>query len=159
MMIPELCDWISGTRVSQVIQDVSWIIPAVQSLHILSVAVVMSSMAMLDLRLMGVSGRRYSVSVTAMRLLPRMWIAVVVLAITGTILVIGEPARDLPNPAFQLKMGALAVAIVLTLIVRPQARKEAAFWESRPLAAKLAAAASLLLWVGIVVAGRWSAYV
>jgi len=145
--------------VSQVIQDVSWIIPAVQSLHILSVAVVMSSMAMLDLRLMGVTGRRHSVSVMATRLLPRTWIAVIVLAITGAILIIGEPARDLPNPAFQLKMAALAVAIVLTLIVRHQSRKEDAFWESRPIAAKLAAVASLLLWVGIVVAGRWAAYV
>ena len=144
---------------SQVIQDVSWIIPAVQSLHILSVAVVMSSMAMLDLRLMGVTGRRHSVSVMATRLLPRTWIAVIVLAITGAILIIGEPARDLPNPAFQLKMAALAVAIVLTLIVRHQSRKEDAFWESRPIAAKLAAVASLLLWVGIVVAGRWAAYV
>jgi Family of unknown function (DUF6644) len=158
-MIPELCDWISGTRLSLLIQNVAWIIPATQSLHILSVAVVMSSMAMLDLRLMGLSGRRYSVSAMAARLLPRMWIAVVVLAITGAILIIGEPARDLPNPAFQLKMAALAAAIVLTLVVRRQTRKEDAFWEARPLAAKLAAVVSLLLWVGIVVAGRWAAYV
>jgi len=158
-MIPEICDWLSSTRVSQVIQDVSWIIPTVQSLHILSVAVVMSSMAMLDLRLMGLTGRRHSVSVMAARLLPRMWIALIVLTITGAALVIGEPARDLPNPAFQLKMAMLVAAVVLTVIVRRQAKKEDGFWEARPGTARLAAVASLLLWVAIVVAGRWAAYV
>jgi uncharacterized membrane protein SirB2 len=157
--VQELCDWLSGTRLSLLIQNVSWIIPAVQSLHILSVAVVMSSMAMLDLRLMGLTGRRQSVSAMAARLLPRMWVALIVLAITGSILVIGEPDRDLPNPAFQTKMAALAAAIVLTLVVRRQIGKQESFWEARPLAAKLAAGASLLLWLGIVVAGRWAAYV
>jgi len=157
-MIPEICDWLSSTRVSQVIQDISWIIPTVQSLHILSVAVVMSSMAMLDLRLMGLTARRQSVSVMAARLLPRMWIALIVLTITGATLVIAEPARDLPNPAFQLKMAMLVAAIVLTAIVRRNIKKDEGFWEARPGTARLAAAASLLLWVGIVVAGRWSAY-
>jgi len=158
-MIPELCDWLSNTRLSLLIQNVSWLIPAVQSLHILSVAVVMSSMAMLDLRLMGVTARGQSLAAMAARLLPRMWIALIVLTLTGATLVIGEPARDLPNPAFQLKMAMLVAAIVLTAIIRRQIKKNEMFWEARPGSAKLAAAASLLLWVGIVVAGRWSAYV
>lgn len=158
-MVQELCDWLSGTRPSLLIQNVSWIIPAVQSLHILSVAVVMSSMAMLDLRLMGLTGRRHSVAAMAARLLPRMWVALAVLTISGAILVIGEPDRDLPNPAFQAKMAALAAAIVLTLVVRRQIGRQDTFWEARPIAAKVAAMASLLLWLGIVVAGRWAAYV
>jgi len=158
-MLEELCDWISGTRLSLIIQNVSWIIPAVQSLHILSVAVVMSSMAMLDLRLMNLAGRRQPVSIMAGRLLPWMWSALGVLTVTGAVLIIGEPSRDLPNPVFQAKMAMLGVVVALTFVVQRQIRKEETFWETRRIAARVAAGASLLLWVAIVTAGRWSAYV
>ena len=51
--VAKFCDWLSLTPVSQTIQNVEWIIPAVQSVHIIAIAIVMSSMIMVDLRLMG----------------------------------------------------------------------------------------------------------
>jgi uncharacterized membrane protein SirB2 len=137
---------------------VMWIIPAVQTVHILCVAVVMSSMAMLDLRLIGVAGRRLSISQMVSRFVPWVWGALPVLLTSGLILIIGEPSRELLNPYFRAKMAMLATVIVITLFVQRQNKKETNYWEGRRAAAAGAGLASLLLWVGIVTAGRWIAY-
>src|SRR5580700_1200575 len=110
----EFCVWLAATPLSQEIQDVSWIIPTVQTVHIVSIAIVMTSMAMLDLRLVGIAGRRQTLTDMAARFLPWVWIALVVLLCSGSILIIGEPARDLMNTVFWLKMSLLATGMLLT---------------------------------------------
>ena len=157
-MIQSFCDWLSNTSLSLTIQTVMWIIPAVQTVHILCVAVVMSSMAMLDLRLVGMAGKRQSVSQMVSRLVPWVWGAFPVLLTTGVILIVGEPSRELLNPYFRAKMAMLATVIVITFIVERKNAKDPDYWESRGAAAALTGLASLLLWVGIITAGRWIAY-
>ncbi len=61
-MIKEFCEWLAATPISQLIQNAFWVIPTVQTVHIVSIAIVMTSMAMLDLRLIGVAGRRQSLT-------------------------------------------------------------------------------------------------
>jgi uncharacterized membrane protein len=151
------CDWLSNTRLSLTIQTVLWIIPAVQTIHILCVAIVMSSMAMLDLRLLGLAGRRKSISYTVHRFVPWVWWVLPIMAATGTVLIIGEPSRELLNPYFRAKMLMLATVILITLAVQLLNNKKA-YWETRKGASILAGSVSLLLWVGIVTAGRWIAY-
>lgn len=158
-MIRAFCDWLSNTPVSLKIQTVLWIIPAVQTVHILSVSLVMASMAMLDLRLMGLAGRRQPISRMVDRFVPWMWRVLVILATTGVILIIGEPERELLNPVFRAKMAMLATVILITLLVQSRNKRDATFWESRRIAASATGLVSLLLWIGIVSAGRWIAYV
>jgi hypothetical protein len=158
-VIREFCVWLAATPLSQEIQDVSWIIPTVQTVHIVSIAIVMTSMAMLDLRLVGVAGRRQSMTEMAHRFLPWVWVALVVLLCSGTILIIGEPARDLQNVVFWTKMSLLLTAVVLTLTFQGMLRRDKGFWERNRAAAVLLGSVSLVIWVGIVAAGRWIAYV
>ncbi|HXW63221.1 MAG TPA: DUF6644 family protein [Candidatus Acidoferrales bacterium] len=157
-VIESFCDWLSTTALSLTIQTVMWIIPAVQTVHILCVAIVMSCMAMLDLRLIGISGRRHSISQVVSRFVPWVWGALPVLLASGITLIIGEPSRELLNPYFRAKMVMLATVIVITLAVERQNKKVANYWEERRAAAAWTGLASLLLWVGIVTAGRWIAY-
>jgi uncharacterized membrane protein SirB2 len=157
-MIESFCEWLSNTSVSLTIQTVMWIIPAVQTLHILCVAIVMSSMAMLDLRLIGVAGRRQSISEMVGRFVPWVWGALPVLLTSGIILIIGEPSRELLNPYFRAKMAMLATVIAITFVVQRQNKKDVHYWEGRRAFAACIGLASLLLWVGIVTAGRWIAY-
>jgi hypothetical protein len=152
MTVQAFCDWLSNTPVSLKIQTILWIIPAVQTVHILCVSLVLSSMAMLDLRLMGLAARRQPVSRMIGRFVPWVWRGLAVLATTGAILITGEPERELLNPV-------LATVIVITLIVQRLSRKNDTYWETRKVAARLAGFVSLLLWIGIVSAGRWIAYV
>jgi hypothetical protein len=158
-MVQHFCDWLSNTPVSLKIQTILWIIPAVQTIHILSVSFVMASMAMLDLRLMGIAGKRQSISQMVARFVPWVWRVLLILLATGTILTIGEPERELLNWAFRTKMAMVATVSLVTLLVQQVNKRDAAFWENHRLGAVAAGAASLLLWVAIVTAGRWIAYV
>lgn len=158
-MIKEFCDWLSATRLSSLIADHFWVIPSVQTVHIVSISIVVSSMAMLDFRLLGIAGRRQSIAAVAQRSLPWTWTALVVLLCSGVLLIIGEPGRELESPVFWIKMELLATAVVLTFIVQTVLKRGSGFWERHRAIAGAAAGVSLLLWVGIVAAGRWIAYV
>jgi hypothetical protein len=158
-VISQFCAWLSATSLSQHIQDAFWVIPTVQVVHIVSIAIVMTSMAMLDLRLVGIAGRRQSLPDMAARFLPWVWIALVVLLCSGSILIIGEPGRDLLNVVFWVKMSLLATAIVLTWTFQRMLRRSKTFWDRNRTAAILLGSVSLVVWVGIVGAGRWIAYV
>jgi len=158
-VLSQFCAWLSATALSQHIQDAFWVIPTVQVVHIVSIAIVMTSMAMLDLRLVGVAGRRQSLPDMAARFLPWVWVALVVLLCSGSILIIGEPGRDLLNTVFWVKMSLLATAIVLTFTFQQMLRRSKTFWDRNRAAAVLLGSVSLVVWVGIVAAGRWIAYV
>lgn len=158
-MLQEIIRWIAHTSASKVIANAEWVIPAFQTVHILAIAVVISTMGMLDLRLMGLTGTRYPLRAVVDRYVPWMWISVLVLLCTGAVLIIGEPERSLGNWVFQVKMGLLASVLLLTVVFRQLLRRHVDAWERPQLAAKLTGLVSLLLWIGIIVAGRWIAYV
>jgi hypothetical protein len=95
------------------------------------------------------------------RFLPLVWWPLLILLATGIIMIIGEPARELKNPAFQLKMALLVAALLVTGLFQFLLRRNAAFGDLRAgshLAATAVAIFSMLLWSAIVFAGRWIAY-
>jgi hypothetical protein len=156
------CSWLAATPLSLTIQTVEWIIPAVQTIHILAVSAVVASALMLDLRLIGVGSRDQPVAAIAKRFLPFIWWPLPILLLTGAALIVAEPSRSLENPVFVLKMALLLTAVGITLACQIPLGKDAAFWElsvRRRWMARLIAVVSLPLWIGIVFAGRWIAYV
>jgi hypothetical protein len=123
------CTWLAATPLSQTIQSVEWLIPAVQTVHILAVAMVMTSVLMIDLRLIGVGARDQTIAAVAKRFLPFIWWTLPVLLATGATLIIAEPARALENPVFYLKMGLLLAAVTITLACQIPLARNASFWE------------------------------
>jgi uncharacterized membrane protein len=162
-MLDGFIQWLGATQASSVISKVFWIIPTVQIAHILSISVVVASMAMFDLRLLGLAGKRSSIASLSRRFMPWLWSALAVLAVSGCILIIGEPKRALGNVAFEIKMCMLATAIALTLsfqavLKRDLAKGGADLAASHMGVAKITGLLSLALWIGIAVAGRLIAY-
>jgi Family of unknown function (DUF6644) len=156
-----LCIWLEQTPLSQTIQSAGWIVPTVQTVHILAIAAVMSSVLMIDLRLIGILARDQPLARVSERFRPVIWRTLPILLATGFIMITGEPARSLESPVFQLKMTLLVAAMIVTLSYQIPLGRDAAFWDlsgGRRVAVKLIAVLSLLLWVGIVFAGRWIAY-
>jgi hypothetical protein len=154
-----ICEWIEQTRLSQAIQVTDWVVPAVQTVHILAIAVVAGSALMIDIRLIGVMGADQPMKSVSARFLPFIWWPLLILLATGAIMIIGEPARSLKNPAFQLKMMLLIAAIVVTGLFQFLQRRNPAFGTgTRRGAAVTTAVLSMLLWTGIIFAGRWIAY-
>jgi hypothetical protein len=157
-MIPEFCDWLSHTSASNVISTVTWIIPAVQTVHIMAVTVVMAPMMMFDLRMMGISGRKESISTTANRFIPPIWPSLGVLLLTGIILTIGEPGRELLSDTFRLKMILVLTVSIITFYLQRKLKSDPTVWDTHRFAAIGWASVSLLLWLTIASAGRWIAY-
>src|SRR5579872_3735926 len=152
--------WLAASKASADIQNMVWVIPAVQSIHILAVCVVMSSVVLLNLRLLGVIGGGEAMDAFTRRYLPWVWTALLVLLLTGSILITGEPNRDLNNPTFWTKMSLLAIAVALTFVLEKPVLHNAHFWQGSPRRsiARVLAVLALACWIGIVFCGRWIAY-
>ncbi len=153
-MLELFSKWLAATPLSVGLSSQAWVVPTVQSVHILAIGILMASVVMLDLKLVGLAGRNLSVEATNKRFTPWIWGALTVLVPTGIILVICEPARELLNTGFRIKMGLLIVVVAITAWL--QARLRAPSANLRP--EKAAAAASLVLWLAIITLGRWIAY-
>ncbi|MDR3467233.1 MAG: hypothetical protein P4M07_14970 [Xanthobacteraceae bacterium] len=156
-----LSKWLAATSLSSTILTTGWIIPTLQTVHILCVAVLFSSAVLVDLRMLGVLQRDVPLSDVARRFLPAIWPILLVLLVTGGLLIVGEPRRSLVNGTFYLKMALLAVAIVLTSALQWSLASTPGFWDrdtGRRVAGGIAAVASILVWSGILFAGRWIAY-
>jgi len=153
--------WLEHTPVSQTIQTIDWIVPAVQTVHILAIAAVMASVLMVNLRLARVPGREQGLQRYSARFVRVIWWALPVLLASGTVMVIGEPGRSLENDVFQLKMCLVLSVVAVTLAFRYPLARDATFWDAtagRRIAAVAVAVGSLALWTSIVFAGRWIAY-
>lgn len=162
MSLQVFCDWLAGTPTSLFLQTTFWIIPAVQTVHILSLCVVISVALLVHSNTLGVAMRGYTGAMLSARFFPWLYWAVGMLLVSGTLLVIAEPARSLTKGLFQLKMLLVIVAIALTLLYQFPMRKQPAHWEATParrMNARAIAMLSLVVWTCIVFAGRWIAYV
>jgi len=159
--IEKFCDWLSQTPISLWIQGVSWVIPAVQSVHILAITVVVGAVLMTDMKLLNIAGHGMTVSAMTKRFLPWMWVALIVLLVSGTILITAEPKRDLTNNIFRLKMILLIVAVTITAAFQEVIRRNADAWGETPSkrwSARVIAVTTLAIWIGIIMCGRWIAY-
>jgi hypothetical protein len=160
-VLSEFSRWLATTQLSHTIQTAGWVIPTLQTIHILSVAIVFSSAILVDLRLWRLLNRDVPLPEVTRRFLPAIWPVLLVLLITGSLLIIGEPRRSLLNSTFYLKMALLAVAILLTALLQWSVSSSPNFWDrdrGRRMAGQLAASISILVWCGILFAGRWIAY-
>ena len=164
-MLQDLSDWLSQSQLNAIFSDTTrletWlIIPLSQSLHILGIALVMIAVGMLNLQLLGFRVTRRSFAEQTERWMPWIWTAMAVLLVTGIVQTIAEPTREIMNYTFRIKMIMLAVVLAITVVYRRQVRKDRDYWsgERKPLAYSLASL-SLVLWLGIVAAGRLVAYV
>jgi hypothetical protein len=154
-------DWLAATSISQLFAGLGWFVPTVQTLHILSIAVVVTTLGMLDFRLLRLIRRGPSLETLAGSFVPWTWRALGVLLVSGVLLIITEPSRELMNDAFRLKMLLVLTLVVLTLVFQRATTRQAGYWTATPARRFWGGAlgiASLFLCVSIVAAGRLIAY-
>jgi cytochrome bd-type quinol oxidase subunit 2 len=159
-MVP-FTDWLSRTTLSVAIQAHEWVIPTVQSIHIVAIGIVLASVFMIDLRVLGFAGRDQSLRETTGRFGPWLTAALCVLLATGIVMIVGEPARELLAFSFWLKMFLVAVGTLIAALFQIALRRNEAHWESsvtKKTSTKSLAIFTLLIWVAIVVLGRLIAY-
>jgi hypothetical protein len=157
-----LCKWLEQTSVGAAIRDSLWLFPAIETAHLLGMAALVGTVVVFDLRLLGWAMRRERVSELAKRLLPWAWVTFAVQALTGGLLFMSEAVKVYGNPAFRVKMVLILLAGLHALIFHWTVYRDVATWDDRgilPVKAKLAGFVSILLWVGVVAAGRFIGFV
>ncbi|MEJ2410492.1 MAG: hypothetical protein P8Y58_03055 [Novosphingobium sp.] len=160
MSIATFSDWLYATPVSTAIRETTWVIPNVQTIHILSIAIVVGSALATELRFAGVFATDRSPADLLRRYLPWMRGALIVLLLTGLILVVAEPGRTLGNAVFWTKMVLVAGASLVTLKAREALLRQPAMADgvAPPEASKPLAWLMVLVWCVVIFCGRFIAY-
>lgn len=150
-----LLAWVESTAFSTWIRESPSVFafPSILSLHTIGMGIVAGINGALALRILGVgSGAPLG---EMKRFLPVMWFGFWLNAVSGVGLLIGYPTKALTNPVFYLKLGLIALAVVLARAIARQVVLERAPANSR---IRTLAIASLLCWSGAITAGRLLAY-
>lgn len=129
----------------------SWVFPVIQSVHIIGLTILVGTISLMDLRLLGVGMRRHDAATLASALSSWTSAGLLTVLVTGPLLFGSDIARYLSNPAFLFKMGLLAVALGAHFTLHRSVVRNPAPARTRQ---KVAAVVSLLLWSGVVLAGR-----
>jgi hypothetical protein len=160
--VREFAEWLQGSPTSIAIQTVSsWLIPVLQSIHIVMIGVVFVSSLMITLRVLGRVRADEPFAAVWSRFAPWMWVGLVVMALTGFTLVVAEPVREFTATSFWLKMGLIVVAVLsIVLFARSLEPAALATPTGREFSSgqRAAAVATIALWIAIIFLGRAIAY-
>ncbi|HEX6999950.1 MAG TPA: DUF6644 family protein [Gammaproteobacteria bacterium] len=155
----DFAQWLQATRFSVTVQSVEWIIPTLQSIHILMIGVVFVSILMVALRVLGRVRTDETLAQVWNRFAPWMWVGIVVMAVTGVLLVIGEPVREFTALSFWIKMALIVVGVASALLFGRAARAAAAEGPAQlSPGMKSMAVGTIVLWLAIIFLGRAIAY-
>jgi hypothetical protein len=160
-MLP-FCRWLEQTSVGAGVRESLWLFPAIETVHLLGMAALVGTITVFDLRLLGWMLRRERVSDLAGRLLPWSWAGFALQVVTGALLFTSEAVKVYTNPAFRVKMLLIFLAGAHALIFHWTVYRDVASWDDSevlPAGAKVAGFVSILLWIGIVAAGRFIGFV
>jgi hypothetical protein len=161
MTLLQLCQWVNDTGIATGIRESELIFPIIETAHVLGITLLAGTVAIVDLRLLGLVLKRERVSDVAGQVLPLTWAGFAAMFVSGALLFMAEAAKSYSNPAFRVKMLLMIVAGLNPLIFHSTIFRSVAEWDTAtrtPWRARLTAALSLTLWSGIIVAGRAIAY-
>jgi uncharacterized membrane protein len=151
---------LQDTAFSELLQSVPWVVPTLQTIHILMIGVVFVSILMVALRVQGWARAEEPLAQVWRRFAPFMWTGVVVMAISGALLTVAEPVREVMTLSFRVKLLLLVVGITCAVLFGRRVRAAATSGVEQPVTRglRVASVATVLLWLAIIFLGRAIAY-
>ena len=153
-----MLEWLAHTPYAMWVNE-SWGWPLALTIHAFGTATVVGLMSIIGLRLLGLFRTIPYTSLN--RLVPLVWIAVVLQVISGFTLWITKPAQYLADGMFEVKFTLVIIAIGVMWYFHNTLKREAAAWEAKGSVSSrglIIVAASCLLWAAVVIGGRLTAY-
>jgi hypothetical protein len=151
---------IEASGLAQAMREWLWLYPAVETVHLVGVAMLVGSIAVLDLRLLGLS-RALPVRRLAAHVLPWTLASLALVVPSGMLLFVAHATDFVSNPVFALKFALVFAAAANAAVLHAGAFRGAAAWDVAampPPAARIAGALSLALWIAVIACGRLLAY-
>ena len=145
-------------------RDSWWLYPAVLFAHILGIALLFGSIAVLDLRLIGI-WKKAPVKALAAQVLPWSAGSFLLILPSGLAMFAANATELIASPVLAVKMGLIMAAGVNAAIFHAVTLPSVSVWDSEemrklapPPSARLAGALSLAIWVSVIACGRLLAY-
>jgi hypothetical protein len=157
------CEAVEASALARIVMglDERWT-AVIQTLHLVAMAVLVASITTFDLRLLGLSMKRVSVSRLADRLLPATWTAFGLMIFSGGFMFVAKAQVYCVNPVFTTKLFLIFLAGVNMALFHFTIYRNVSKWDENtatPFSAKLVGSISVILWASVVVAGRWIGFV
>lgn len=155
------CQWLYGSTVGTTIRESTYLFPVIETIHVLGITLVVGTIAIVDLRLLGIVFKREKFSDVLSQVLPLTWTGFAVVFASGVLIFVSEAVDAYRNPAFRIKLVLLLLVGLNPLIFHSTIYRRVAQWDDAPVAplqARVTAALSLTLWSTIIIAGRAIAY-
>src|SRR5262245_53140729 len=150
--------WLENIWLATFIRESALAFPVIETVHVIALALVVGSIAIVDLRLLGLASTDRTVSQLCREVLPWTWGAFVLAVTTGVLMFASHANEYFANIAFQVKILLLLAAGINMLASQLLTYRGVARWDRDarlPLPARIAGAVSLTCWIGVVFFGRW----
>jgi len=161
MSVVDVLSSVEGSYVAGRIRDSLYLFPLIESLHVLGLTMVFGTIAIIDLRLLGIASTKRSFRRVASDVLKWTWAAFALAVTTGSLMFITNASVYYHNFYFRSKMVLLVFAGMNMLIFELTAARSVHQWDSEakaPPAGRAAAVLSLVLWITIIFLGRWTGF-
>ena len=154
-------EWLAGTQGNIALVESLHMYPLIETTHVLTLMLFLGTLAIVDLRLLGVLFTRVPVSEVTARVLPFTVAGFALMIVTGLLLFYAIPVRTYESIWFRIKVILMVAAGINAWLFHRRVKRDRALWdglERPPLGARLSAGTSLGLWAGVIVTGRMIAY-
>jgi hypothetical protein len=158
MAFAKLIQNLNDLPISVAIREGDNYFPLLESLHVLCIVTVVGTIAIIDLRLLGLPAHKRSVRKLILELLPFTWAAFGCAVLFGSLLFLSNAMTYAYNFQFQCKMALMALAGLNMAVFHLITQRNMDLWDElseTPIAAKVAGLSSMALWVGVIFFGRW----
>ena len=160
-MMEQVATWLEATRIAVWVQESQFGFAIAVGVHILSLMLSVGMLVWFDLRLLGVSMLRIPISHLYRRLMPWILTGFVLMFVSGGVLLAAYAGAAFGNVYFRLKVAAILLAGVNAFFYHRFTERQIARWDeartpSRP--ARAAGLISIVLWAGVILAGRAMSY-
>jgi uncharacterized membrane protein len=159
--ITAFLEWLQASPLAVFIHKKAWAFTTVEVVHVFAIAMVIGTIAIVDLRLLGLASTKRPVAELSRKVLPFTWAAFVIAVIAGSLLFISRATEYFVNAMFWIKMALIVVAGINMMIfefITVRGVKEWNLSPTPPLAARLAGGISIVCWVLVLVFGRLIAF-
>jgi Family of unknown function (DUF6644) len=160
MPVRNVFEYVSNLQQSIDLRESQYVWSLFEVAHVISMCLFAGLIIMMDLRLLGIGNMQTPFSTLQKRLFPWQMLGMALSAITGLILVFGDPMRFYANIFFWMKMSLMAIAALNAMAFHYITYFDVNTWDNKvpPYGAKLSGALGLGLWAFVIVSGRLIPY-
>jgi hypothetical protein len=156
-----LMQWLEALPLAKFIHDSRWAFTTIEVIHVIAISLVISTIAMVDLRLLGLASTKRPFTELARAVLPWTWAAFVLAAIAGSLLFISQATAYFTTTTFWIKMSIMVLAGINMLIFEFDTVRGVQSWDverTPPPRARLAGGVSITCWILVFIFGRWTGF-